>query len=115
MELINESSENVKKPKILSTIGAMNTIPDKYQYNKDKAADTKSPVFTEIKRDIIVQKPEAVQRNKRLFGVLMGHLGTATTTVRYQNIVAFILCINNKASSYFVKYFIIYFYIFFLC
>lgn len=66
--------EELKKPKILSTIGSTNTklcdqaddISDHYQ--DSDVRDIKSDTY---------KKPEAIQRNKRLFGALMGHLGVA--------------------------------------
>ena len=66
--------EEVKKPKILSTIGSTNTILyDQYGDSSDRLRDSD---VKDIKNDAF-KEPEAIQRNKRLFGALMGHLGVA--------------------------------------
>ena len=61
----DRSSSDAVKPRILSTVGSITFAPP----------DGPSDGFS-AKVDIIM-KPEAKERNKRLFGALMGHLGTA--------------------------------------
>lgn len=66
--------EEVKRPKILSTIGSTNAILyDQYGDSRNRLRDSD---VKDIKNDAF-KEPEAIQRNKRLFGALMGHLGVA--------------------------------------
>jgi pinin/SDK/memA/ protein conserved region len=70
----SSSSSVMKRPRILSTIGSAtsaNNGQSSETAERDEAheeGDSKSSVHN---------RPEFVQRNKRLFGALMGHLGTA--------------------------------------
>lgn len=70
----SSSSSVPKRPRILSTIGSAtsaNNSQSSETAERDEAregGDSKSSIHN---------RPEFVQRNKRLFGALMGHLGTA--------------------------------------
>ena len=71
---IRNSSSLIKRPRILSTIGSAisanndqsSNIAERHEVHKE--GESKSNIH---------DKPEVKQRNKRLFGALMGHLGTA--------------------------------------
>lgn len=70
----NSSPSYIKRPRILSTIGSSisanngqsSNIAERHEVRED--GESKSNAH---------DKPEVMQRNKRLFGALMGHLGTA--------------------------------------
>lgn len=59
----DRSSSDAVKPRILSTVGSITFAP--------------GPTDGFSAKVDIIMKPEAKERNKRLFGALMGHLGTA--------------------------------------
>jgi hypothetical protein len=68
-----------QRPKLLSTIGnvrsqvaANSNFSGRRMGGKSDALESETPVVNEAN-----SKPEMVQRNKRLFGALMGHLGKA--------------------------------------
>ena len=66
--------EGIKRPRILSTVGATNS-GSHYELGETGNDDHSSEQRESINN--VYKKPEAVQRNKRIFGALMGHLGVA--------------------------------------
>ena len=67
----SSSPSLIKRPRILSTIGSSISAHDGQSSNiaeRHEDAESKSNAH---------DKPEMMQRNRRLFGALMGHLGTA--------------------------------------
>lgn len=65
----SSSSNDRKRPRILSIVGS--TISASHDL-----PDTAIPEVRNLE-DEVYKKPEAIQRNKRIFGALMGHLGIA--------------------------------------
>jgi pinin/SDK/memA/ protein conserved region len=65
----SSSSNERKRPRILSTIGATNSA-------SNDPLDNAVPEARNLENEVY-KKPEAIQRNKRIFGALMGHLGIA--------------------------------------
>jgi hypothetical protein len=65
----SSSSNERKRPRILSTIGATNSA-------SHDPSDSAVPEARNLENEVY-KKPEAIQRNKRIFGALMGHLGIA--------------------------------------
>jgi hypothetical protein len=61
-----------ERPKLLSTIGATSMELPNASEEGEHSLD-----INQRERSGTHKKPEAVQRNKRLFGALMGHLGVA--------------------------------------
>lgn len=65
----SSSSNERKRPRILSTIGSTNSA-------SHDLSDNVVPEDRNLENEVY-KKPEAIQRNKRIFGALMGHLGIA--------------------------------------
>ena len=65
----SSSSNERKRPRILSTIGLTNSA-------SHDPSDAVVPEVRKLEHEVY-KKPEAIQRNKRIFGALMGHLGIA--------------------------------------
>ena len=63
-----------KAPRLLSKIGSASSASSE-QFD-DARNDDHSSNLREIQNNVY-KKPEAIQRNKRIFGALMGHLGVA--------------------------------------
>lgn len=88
LENISATYSNSKRPKILSAIGSVSrgVSSQGNGENGERVRDGEFERFgdggevEESSRQIVKDgslKPEAVQRNKRMFGSLMGHLGIA--------------------------------------
>jgi hypothetical protein len=64
-------------PKLMSKVAAVmthsdNIIPEDDRWNPDTEMENEKPAIRPV-----YQRPDSVQRNKRMFGNLMGHLGRA--------------------------------------
>ena len=71
-DLSNQTKERPTAKRVFSTIGDVKTD----EIIKDESDDTRV-----LKRPNISCPPDALSRNKRLFGNLMGHLGTAKKNI----------------------------------